>query len=229
MLTIGNMKGQLLRIWTEEEQIEDELERTFEITGDYIYEFDEGYPVPDRSGVMAHFCKPKEGGKIRVAKVIQLTDDTPEGELIWSVGEKEFTVVGANGNTINEATAFIFLPFATEEDPAPEGGYMTSVPSLPIAVADGYEFALKFAALMEIEATPDNINRTMADLMMWIVQMYKISQINAANCAFAEMLYEKTKADPRFQNMITISNKMSKTPFSSEEIADMLLEGHEDE
>ena len=228
MKTIAGNKGTIIRIWTDDEHIEDELDRTFEIVSDHIYQFDGGYPIPDRTSVMGLFCEIEGGGIIQVAKAINMST-MQTGELIWGKGKTKFRVLGTDGNVENPESLFIFLPLAEDNNNTPPGEYMSATPSLPITDTDAYDFAVRFCSFFDIRANLHNINTIMADLIIWMVQMYKIAELNQDNCTFAEMLQKATAEDPRYANVIAIANELKETPFTANDVTDVLLKEIEDE
>ena len=223
MKTIVGNKGRLLRLWTEDEYIEDELDRTFEIVSDEIFQFEDGYPIPDRSSVMALYCQIPEGGIIQVAAVRQLST-MRIGELIWGKDKKQFTIYGRDGSVENKESLFVFLPLAEDPTDLPPGEYLSADPSLPISEGDAYEFARNFTSFFNSKANLLNINAIMADLIVWMVQMYKIAELNQENCTFAEMLQKITAEDPRFSNVVGIADEMLETPFTAEDVTNFLME-----
>lgn len=223
MKTIQDSKGRIVRLWIENEQIDDELDRTFEVTSNVIYQFEDAYPIPDRSSVMALYCQPQEGSAIQVAAVTQLST-MRRGELIWGKDKTQFQVIGSDGTIENKGSLFIFLPLAETEEGQVPGEYMSADPTLPICENDAYDFARNFTSFFNSKATLQSVNTIMADLMVWMVQMYKIAELNQDNCAFAEMMYRQTADNPQYSNVVGIANEMRTTPFTAEEVNDFLLD-----
>ena len=222
MKRLEGKKGQIVRVSTLGEENIEELERTFEVIEDSIYEFFEGIPLSEGGMAVRLYCKPPENGVLHVTTARQLDTMAP-GKLIWAPNKNEFAIIDHGLDAVNKEVSFLFMPFPTEEESPPCSYYSTEA-SLPMTAEEAYNTILRLANLFDITNSPAEVSNVAADLMTWLTQAYKIAEINSDHCEFANLFYNAALNDSRWATIIQISAELEKMPFDRSDIEKKLLD-----